>query len=138
VEHTPDNAHAFLGLGASLAELHDYQAAEGHLRQACLLNPDLHEARIKLALTLLALGRGEESAALMEHLRQKQQANPFVLATLAAANFALGDTSRGQELLIRLREEKVAGEGFFRTLSLELAEAGQQDYADRIAASLIR
>jgi Flp pilus assembly protein TadD len=138
VEHTPNNAHAFLGLGVSLAELRDYRAAEGPLRQACLLNADLHEARVKLALTLLALGRADESATLMEQLRQQVGTNPFVLATLAAASFALGNTSRAEELLGQLSAAKVAGESFFRTLSCELAEAGQQEYADRIAAFLSR
>ncbi len=101
-----DDPYALRDLGIARRQLGELEAAERHLRQALALKDDLGEARLELALALLA---GERPGEALPHLRRAAAELPDDPRPLAHLGVALAREGEPEEALGEF--ERAAGLG---------------------------
>jgi tetratricopeptide (TPR) repeat protein len=99
LEHEPENPQAFLLRGFLESERDNIQEAMAAYRTALQLDPELHEARIRLAESLLELIQAEEARPHLEFLRRRQPENPKVAVNLARCYDQLDQKQEADEIL---------------------------------------
>ncbi len=86
----PDNTQALLFRGAACELRQQRREAASFYRKAVEIDPQHDEARLRLANTLVDLGRGGEARPHLEYLRARQPDNPQIGVRLAQCKEILG------------------------------------------------
>jgi tetratricopeptide (TPR) repeat protein len=102
LEREPNNPQAWFLRGNVHRQVNAVQKYVEDYRRVVELDPSRSEARWRLALGLVEVGRYEEALGHLEYVRQRQPDDPEVLVRLARCHHGLGQGEQARELLDRV------------------------------------
>jgi tetratricopeptide (TPR) repeat protein len=95
--HAPNSAEGWLALGLSAAGSRRFEEAVDAFREALKILPEMDAARINLALSLLHLGRLDESRSEIARARTQPRDQATVWAAIGQAEAAAGRVERARD-----------------------------------------
>jgi predicted Zn-dependent protease len=102
LEREPNNPQAWFLRGNVHRQVNAVQKYVEDYRRVVELDPSRSEARWRLALGLVEVGRYEEARTHLEYVRQRQPDDPEVLVRLARCQHGLGQGEQARDLLDRV------------------------------------
>ena len=131
LEHKPQDAEAYVNIGAAYFNLAHYDRAASSAQKAMALAPELKEAHFNYAISQLHLGNASGAISVLENILKLHSRYPSAEFMLAAAYCCDGQNDKARAGFEKIRQTDVGPvlAVTFCDLAKRLSGANQQAYA---------